>query len=358
MLQTLQYLKSWIPFMPPTASTFADPVDSLYFYLTAITLFFTVLISLAIVVFAVKYRRRSDTEVPEPIHGSMILEVSWSVIPFLITMTIFVWGAVVFFDQTRPPKDSTEIFVVGKQWMWKIQHPSGRREINELHVPVGRRIKLVMTTEDVIHDFYIPAFRTKMDVVPGRYTQLWFQATQPGKYHLFCAEYCGQNHSGMGGYVYAMEPAEYDRWLAGDSGSLAPADAGRELFTNALGCASCHGDKGQGGRGPALTGLLGTQVQFSNAPSQIADEAYIRESILNPTAKIVTGYQPIMPTFQGQVTEEQLMQLTAFIRSLSASATPGASPTPAAATPAATPAAAPAASPRPAASTTPRAPGR
>jgi cytochrome c oxidase subunit 2 len=350
MLQTLQYLKTWIPFMPPTASTFADPVDALYFYLTAITLFFTVIISLAIVIFAIKYRRRSDDEVPEPIHGSMILEISWSVIPFLIAMSIFVWGTVVFFDQTRPPKDSTEIFVVGKQWMWKVQHPSGRREINELHVPIGRRIKLVMTTEDVIHDFFIPAFRTKMDIVPGRYTQLWFEATEVGKYHLFCAEYCGQNHSGMGGYVYAMEPADYDRWLAGDSGNMSPADAGRELFTNTFGCSSCHGDKGQGGRGPALVGLLGSQVAFSNAPTQTADESYIRESVLNPTAKIVNGYQPIMPTFQGQVSEEQLLQITAFIRSLSTSPAPGASPGP-------SPAAAPAAAPKPA-STVPKAPGK
>lgn len=354
MLQTLQYLKSWIPFLPPSASTFADPVDALYFYLTAITLFFTVVISLAIVFFAIKYRRRSESEVPEPIHGSMILEVSWSVIPFFIAMSIFVWGTMVWFDQTRPPKDTTEITVVGKQWMWKIQHSSGRREINELHVPVGRRIKLVMTTEDVIHDFYIPAFRTKMDVVPGRYTQLWFEATVPGKYHLFCAEYCGQNHSGMGGYVYAMEPGDYDRWLAGDAGSMSPAEAGRNLYTNALGCSSCHGDKGQGGRGPALVGLLGKPVEFSNAPGQVADETYIRESILNPTAKIVTGYQPIMPTFQGQVTEEQLMQLTAFIRSLSTTGTPG---TTAPAAPGAAPSPSPAAAPAPNSKGAPRAPG-
>jgi cytochrome c oxidase subunit 2 len=356
MLQTLQYLKSWLPFMPPSASTFADPVDALYFYLTAITLVFTVGISIAIVFFAIRYRRRAANELPEPIHGSMILEISWSVIPFLITMSIFVWGTVVFFDQTRPPKDTTEIFVVGKQWMWKIQHPSGRREINELHVPVGRRIKLVMTTEDVIHDFFIPAFRTKMDVVPGRYTQLWFEATVPGKYHLFCAEYCGQNHSGMGGYVYAMEPGDYDRWLAGDAGSMSPTDAGRELFTNTLGCASCHGNAGQGDRGPRLAGLLGTQVQFSNGvPSQTADEEYIRESVLNPTAKVVSGYQPIMPTFQGSVTEEQLMQLTAFIRSLSS--TPGTPSAPAGNAPAATPSpAAPAAAPNTGRAPAPKAP--
>jgi cytochrome c oxidase subunit 2 len=253
-------------------------------------------------------------------------------------MTMFGWGARLYFEQYKPPQNAVEVYVVGKQWMWKLQHATGQREINELHVPVGRKIKLIMTSEDVIHDFFVPAFRTKADVVPGRYTTLWFEATTPGKYHLFCAEYCGMNHSGMTGSVYVMEPREFDNWLAGNTGTTSPAAAGQQLFQS-LGCASCHGANGEGGRGPTLAGLLGRPTPLEGGQTVKPDEAYIRESIVNPGAKIVAGFQPIMPTFQGQVTEDQLVQLIAFIKSLSpgGTAAPGGSPAAAAAaSPAAT----------------------
>lgn len=305
----------WIPFIPPSASTLSGKVDALYFYLVGVTVFFTLLIWGVLSYFVIKYRRRNPYEIPRPVAGSIKLETLWSIIPFVIAMTMFAWGAQVFFEQWRPPANAVEIYVVGKQWMWKIQHTTGQREINELHVPVGRKIKLIMTTEDVIHDFFIPAFRIKADVVPGRYTTLWFEATKAGRYHLFCAEYCGMNHSGMIGSVVALEPTEFDDWLSGNSSQQSPAVAGQQIYET-LGCVSCHGAAGEGGRGPALEGIFGKQVFLNNGQSIIADEAYIRESIVNPQAKLVNGFGPIMPTFQGQVSEEQLLQILAFIKSL------------------------------------------
>jgi len=335
-------MQSWIPLIPDSASTFSWKVDALYFYLSGVTLFFTLLISGVLIFFVIRYRRRTPYEIPRPIAGSHKLETLWTIIPFLIAMTMFGWGARLYFEQYKPPQNAVEVYVVGKQWMWKLQHATGQREINELHVPVGRKIKLIMTSEDVIHDFFVPAFRTKADVVPGRYTTLWFEATTPGKYHLLCAEYCGMNHSGMTGSVYVMEPREFDNWLAGNVGTTSPAAAGQQLFQT-LGCASCHGANGEGGRGPTLAGLLGRPTPLEGGQSIKPDEAYIRESILNPGAKIVAGFQPIMPTFQGQVSEDQLVQLIAFIKSL----TPGGT-----ATPSGSPAAAPAASPAATASPT------
>ena len=208
-------MQSWIPLVPERASSFAWKVDALYFYLSGVTLFFTLLISATLIFFVIRYRRRSPYEIPRPVAGSHKLETIWTVIPFAIAMTMFVWGATVYFEQYKPPENAIEVYVVGKQWMWKLQHATGQREINELHVPVGRKIKLIMTTEDVIHDFFVPAFRTKADVVPGKYQTIWFEPTKPGRYHLFCAEYCGMNHSGMTGSIIVMEPREFDDWLSG-----------------------------------------------------------------------------------------------------------------------------------------------
>jgi cytochrome c oxidase subunit II len=306
---------SWVPLFPERASSFAWEVDALYFYLVAISVFFTVLIVALIFYFAIRYREKEKFKSGAEIHGSLLLETTWTAIPFVIAMTIFLGGAIVYYNQYRPPKDALEIYVVGKQWMWKIQHPTGQREINELHIPVNTKIKLIMTTEDVIHDFYIPAFRTKGDVVPGRYTTIWFEATKTGKYHLYCAEYCGLNHSGMVGWVYVMEKEEYERWLAGNVSNQTPVEAGKDLFEAKLGCASCHQQNNQG-RGPTLVGLFGKEVKLNNGQKVIANEEYIRNSILNPQSQIVEGYQPIMPTFKGQVTEEQLVALVAYIKSL------------------------------------------
>ena len=310
---------NWVPLFPEQASTFAWQVDLLYFYLIAVSIAFTIPIVVAIFFFAIKYRETEKFATPEEMHGSMVLETVWSIIPFVISMTIFLGGAIVFFNQYTPPEDSMEIYVVGKQWMWKAQHETGQREINELHIPVGRNVKLTMTTEDVLHSFYIPAFRTKADVVPGRYTYLWFNATVPGKYHLFCAEYCGLNHSGMGGWVYVMEQRDFDNWLSGNVSGQTPVEAGKELFTNKLGCASCHAG-GPAQRGAKLENVFNTDVHLVGGGVVKADENYIRNSILNPTSQVVEGFQPIMPTFKGQVTEEQLNSLVAYIKSLSPNA--------------------------------------
>jgi len=324
-------MQTYIPLVPDSASTFSWKVDALYFYLSGVTLFFTLLISGVLIFFVIRYRRRTPYEIPRPIAGSHKLETLWTVIPFLIAMTMFGWGAQVYFDQYKPPSNAVEVYVVAKQWMWKLQHATGQREINELHIPVGRKIKLIMTSEDVIHDFFVPAFRTKADVVPGKYTTLWFEATTPGTYHLFCAEYCGTNHSGMTGSVVVMEPREFDNWLSGNTGGgMTPATAGQQLFQT-LGCVSCHGANGEGGRGPTLAGIFGKTQQLQSGESVRVDEAYVRESILNPQAKIVTGFGPIMPTFQGQISEDQLVQLVAFVKSLQASgptAPAAASPSP------------------------------
>lgn len=327
---------TWVPLFPDQASTFAWQVDLLYAYLILISVAFTIPIVAAIFFFAVKYREKEKYATPEEMHGSIVLETVWSIIPFVISMTIFLGGAYVYYNQYRLPEDGMDVYVVGKQWMWKIQHETGHREINELHVPVGRNVKLTMTTEDVLHDFSIPAFRTKADVVPGRYTYMWFNATKPGKYHLYCAEYCGLNHSGMGGWVYVMEQRDFDNWLAGNESGQTPIEQGKDLFENKLGCASCHAG-GADQRGAKLEGIFNKEVQLVGGQKVIANEEYIRNSILNPSAQVVEGYQPIMPTFKGQVTEEQLVSLVAYIKSLSGvtTTTPGTPAPAAAATPAA-----------------------
>ena len=272
------------------------------------------LIFFTIVVFAVKYRRRAEDERPEPIEGNLWLEVVWSVIPFGLTMVMFVWGAIIFFDIYNPPDDALEISIVGRQWMWKAQHPTGQSEINELHVPVGQPVKLMMTSEDVIHDFFLPAFRVKQDVLPGRYTSVWFEATKAGVYHLFCAEYCGTQHSGMIGRVVVLEPVEFEKWLSGGATGMSMVDLGASLFQR-LGCHTCHRAGGTN-QGPSLAGLFGKTVKLQGGNTVSADEDYIRESILDPRAKIVAGYQPIMPTFKGLVSEEGMLQLIAYIKSL------------------------------------------
>ncbi len=312
------------PLFPEEASTFARHVDALYWFLIAVTAFFSLLIGTLVVAFAIRYRRRSPDEIAAPVHESGILEIVWTVIPFLLAMVMFFWGARVYFRITRPPANAIEIYVTAKQWMWKIQHEDGRREMNELHVPVGRPVRLTMASEDVIHSFFVPAFRFKRDVVPGRFSTAWFEASRPGKYHLFCAEFCGTRHSNMIGWIYAMRPADYQAWLAGGTAGETLAASGAKRFTEQA-CNTCHGEQ-KGARGPSLTGLFGKTVRLQNGQTVVADESYIRESIMNPQAKLLEGYPPIMPTFQGLISEEGLLQLVAYIKSLS----PPAAPTPAA----------------------------
>ncbi|HSE90679.1 MAG TPA: cytochrome c oxidase subunit II [Candidatus Binatia bacterium] len=304
------------PLFPEQASTLAARVDALFYFLVAVTIFFVALIFVTIVFFAVKYRRRAEDERPQPLEGNFWLEVVWSVIPFGLTMVMFVWGAIIYFDIYNPPNDALEISIVGRQWMWKAQHPEGQSEINELHVPLGQPVKLTMTSEDVIHDFFLPAFRVKQDVLPGRYTSLWFEATKAGEYPLYCAEYCGTQHSGMIGRIVVLEPAEFQKWLSGGATGMSMADLGESLFQR-FGCHICHRAGGTA-QGPSLTGLFGKVVKLEGGVTVTVDEDYIRESIIDPRAKIVAGYQPIMPTFKGLVSEEGLLQLIAYIKSLSA----------------------------------------
>ena len=312
-------MRSGMTLFPEAVSTFASQVDALYLFLVGLTAFFSILIAALVVTFAVKYRRRHPDQIGVPVHGAIALEIAWSVIPLFIVMGIFVWATTLYFTIAKPPAETMNIYAVGKQWMWKFQHLDGQREINELHVPVGRKVKVIMTSEDVIHDLFFPAFRVKADVIPGRYTHLWFEATKPGRYHMFCAEYCGTKHSGMIGEVVVMEPEEYAKWVAGGVQDGTLASEGGKLFQD-LACNTCHRESAQG-RGPSLHQLFGTKVTLQNGEQVTVDEAYVRESILNPSAKVTNGYQPIMPTFQGLVTEEGLLQLIEYVKSLNAAPT-------------------------------------
>jgi cytochrome c oxidase subunit 2 len=303
-----------LPLFPTQASTLAGKVDALYFFLVAVSAFFVVLIAGLIVILGIRYRRRAQGDVGAKVIPSLTLEITWTIIPLVIGLVMFAWGAQVYFAQATPPAETLDIYVTGKQWMWKFQHLNGQREVNELHVPVGRAIRLTGTSEDVIHSFFVPAFRVKADVIPGRYTTLWFHPTKVGTYHLFCAEYCGTQHSGMIGRVVVMEPGDYQAWLAGGGAEGSLASQGQKLFQD-LACITCHKSDGQG-RGPVLDGIFGRKVELANGTIVTADEAYLRESILSPTAKVAAGFQPIMPTFQGLVSEEQLMALIEYIRSL------------------------------------------
>ena len=301
-----------IPFWPESASTTAAHVDALYIFLVMVSIIMTVLIYTTLAVFAVRFRRRKGRSA-EQIEGSHVLEITWSMIPLGVFLSFFVWGAVIYFQERTPPKDATEVYTVAKQWMWKFEHAEGQREINELHVPVGRDVKLIMTSQDVIHSFFVPAFRIKQDVLPGRYTTFWFHATKPGTYHVFCAEYCGTQHSGMIGWVVVMEPRDYEAWMSG-GGNQPLAVTGQKLFSE-LGCITCHRSDTQG-RGPNLAGVFGKPVLLEDGRTVMADENYVRESILEPQAKVVKGFKPVMPTFQGQVSDEQLSALVAYVKSL------------------------------------------
>jgi len=289
-------------------------MDLLYGFIVAVCTFFAVLIAVLVVYFTLKYHRRNPDDVGADIHGSLSLELTWTFIPLVLSLVMFAWGASLFFRLATPPANAMELFVVGKQWMWKVQHPEGVREINEMHVPIGRPVRITLGSEDVLHDYSIPAFRVKMDAVPGKLTTLWFEATVPGRYHIFCAEYCGTKHSGMIGEVIAMQPQDYEVWLAGGRSTGTAAQNGERLFSD-LACVTCH-KTDTTGRGPSLLGVFGSQVELVDGRKVTADENYLRESIMNSQAKIVKGYQGIMPAFQGMVSEENLMQLIAYIRTL------------------------------------------
>lgn len=300
---------------PTSASTMAREVDWLYLSWIVVAVLFSAGISVALVYLGVRFRR-SRSPRPERIDGSLQLEILWSAIPLLICLGFFGWGTKLFVDLKTIPEDGLQITVTGKQWMWKLQHPTGQREINTLHVPLGRKVILTMTSEDVIHSFYVPAFRVKQDVVPGMYSQTWFEPTREGSFHLFCAEYCGADHSRMIGRVIVMAPEAYEAWLSGQPEAATPREAGEALFSK-LRCDSCHA-AGSGQRGPDLAGRFGLQAVLQDGSSVPFDEEYVRESILEPQRRIARGFEPVMPTYAGQVTEEEILQLIAYLRELGA----------------------------------------
>ncbi len=311
-------LVAQLQLFPVAASEQAHQIDNLYWFITIISIIMTLLIFLAVVVFAWKYNRKKHPHATQ-IEGSTKLELAWSIAPFLVMLVMFVWGAQIFFAAQQPPKDAMEIFVTGKQWMWKIQYPDGGREIDALHVPVNTPVKLTMGSEDVIHSFSIPAFRVRHDVVPGHYDSLWFTATKTGRYHLFCTEYCGNQHASMNGWVDVMDQRAYANWASGGGSQGTLAEQGEKLFQQ-FGCATCH-LLDQQGRCPMLRGLYNKPVQLADGRTVIADDAYLRESIMDPNAKIVAGFEPnVMPIFKGQVSEENVIQLIAFVKSLSPNA--------------------------------------
>jgi cytochrome c oxidase subunit 2 len=308
-----------VPFFPEQASATAHHVDALFTFLCVVTGIMAVLIAGLLLFFAFRYRRRAEDERTPRILGHNRLEWCWTIAPLFVFVIMFVWGARIYTSVAMPPPDAPEVFVIGKQWMWKIQHPDGQREINELHLPVDRPVKLTLTSEDVIHSFFVPAFRTKIDVVPGRYGQIWFQPTKTGRYHLFCSQYCGTSHANMVGTVIVMERDEYREWLDSHAtGSL--ADQGRQLFLK-FQCITCHSANAEA-RAPVLEGLYGRTIPLNNGRTTRADDAYLRESILFPEAKVVQGWEPIMPTFKGQINEEDLIKLLAYIKSLKPGQTP------------------------------------
>jgi cytochrome c oxidase subunit 2 len=308
----------------------APRVDALFLFIFAVAAFFTVVIAISLMFFAARYRRKREDYYPKPVVGSNVLESAWSIGPLVLALIMFAWGATLYFEVRRAPDNAMEIYVTGKQWMWHIQHATGQREINTLTVPLGQPIKLIMTSEDVLHDFYLPAFRVKYDAVPGRYTFLWFEATKAGTYPLYCALYCGTDHSRMIGQVVVLEPPQFEQWLASNQADRSLALQGRQLFQK-MQCVTCH-YVGAGSRAPVLEGIYNRDVEVrvdGRSRWVRADETYLRESILNPRAKIRAGYEPIMPAFtlkdkegKGDLSEDDLIRLIAFLKALKPGETP------------------------------------
>jgi cytochrome c oxidase subunit 2 len=301
--------------LPERASDHARSVDAIFYSLLALCGLIVLGISAAMLFFGIRYRLGSTALHQQSRARSLWIEVTWTSATFFAFLGIFIWGAAVYFHMSQPPANAVEIHVVGKQWMWKVQHPDGRREIDELHLLIGQPVKLVMTSQDVIHDFFVPAFRTKQDVLPDRYTTEWFTPTKTGRYHLFCAEYCGLDHSRMGGWVYVQEPEEYARWLAGQPAEESIVAAGARLF-QARGCTGCHAPN-SAVHAPRLEGLYRRPVALADRTVVIADDQYIHDSILLASKQITAGYENLMPTYQGQLTPEEVMALVAYVKSLS-----------------------------------------
>jgi cytochrome c oxidase subunit 2 len=298
---------------PPEASSSASHIDWLFLALTLVSLFFVVVVFLPITFFAIKYRRGSSADRSNPSSGSNLLEAGWTLFPILLSIGLFVWGATTYYQMQRPPRDALQVQVVGKQWMWKVQHAEGKKEINELHLPLGRTVNLTLASEDAIHSFFIPAFRVKQDAVPGRYTSEWFRPTRLGEYHLFCAEYCGTNHSRMVGRVVVMDPAQYERWLGTGEAGQSVVLEGERLFRE-RGCSGCHEGKSTI-HAPLLQGIYGRQVPLASREVITVDDQYLRDSILLPGKQISAGYDNLMPSFAGHISEAEVMQIIAYLKS-------------------------------------------
>jgi cytochrome c oxidase subunit 2 len=311
-----QFLVKWMTnfaLFPPEASKIAPQMDALYFFMVLVSLIGLTIVVLLIVAFSILYSKKRHP-VAEQVEGSTLLEATWTIIPLGLFLMMFVWGALIYFRVFTPPANAMNIYVVGKQWMWKAEHPGGQHEINALHIPVGRPVQLTLISQDVFHSFSIPAFRVKREAIPGRYTTVWFEATTPGTYHLFCTQYCGTNHSAMIGDIVVMTPEDFKRWLAESTSGMSLAQNGERLFAS-LSCNACHNGRADS-RGPSLANVYGSKLTLTSGQTATADEAYLRESILNPSDHVTQGFAPIMPTYQGQISEDGVIALVEYIKNL------------------------------------------
>jgi len=311
-----QFLVKWLhnsALFPAEASTIAPWMDALYFFLLGMTLTGLFLVGVLVFGFSIRYRKEKNP-IATQIEGSTLLEATWTIIPLAIFLLTFVWGALLYFRIYDPPANAMNIYIVGKQWMWKAEHPGGQHEINSLHVPTGRPIQLTMISVDVFHSFSIPDFRVKREVIPGRYTTVWFNATTPGTYHIFCTQYCGTQHSGMIGEVTVLTPDDYQKWLAQSTSGMSLAQNGERLFAS-MGCNACHSGNAAA-RGPNLAGVYGTKLTLTDGSQVQVNDAFLRDSILNPSQHVTAGFAPIMPTYQGQISEDGLIDLVEYIKNL------------------------------------------
>jgi len=312
----MTWLREWI--LGPQASTLSPNTDNLFMFITAIDVFFFLLIAFLAVGFAKRYRRRSPDELTPHITHNQVLEIAWSVGPLILLIGIFFWGFHGYVTAQVAPANAIEIQVAGKKWQWQFEYPDGLRTLNELSVPLNRPVRLVMTAEDVIHSFFVPGFRIKKDVLPNRYTEAWFQATRPGTYQIFCAEYCGKGHSDMLAKINVLDDQAYQKWLVEGDESLKtmPLKELGALIHENRGCATWHSLDGTRGQGPSWKGIWGTTEKFVDGSSAVVDENYVRESILEPQKHVVQGYEGIMPTYQGLLRPRELLGVIEFIKTL------------------------------------------
>jgi cytochrome c oxidase subunit II len=311
-----QFLVKWLhasALFPAEASTIAPYADALYAFLMAITVIGLVLVGALVFGFSIRYRKARNP-IATQVEGSTLLEATWTIIPLALFMVAWIWGALLYFRIYDPPTNAMNIYVVGKQWMWKAEHEGGQHEINALHVPTGRAVQLTMISQDVFHSFSIPDFRIKREVIPGRYSTVWFEATTPGTYHIFCTQYCGTNHSAMIGAVTVLSPEDYEKWTQGSTSGTSLAQNGERLFAS-MGCNACHSGSAAA-RGPNLAGVYGSKLQLTSGSQVLVNDAYLRDAILNPSQHVTAGYAPIMPTYQGQVSEDGLIDLVEYIKNM------------------------------------------